>query len=125
MKCTCRCHYLDATCIQINGGVMTVTVEPQQTYLNYGHYVLVLCAIPQHTGIETVAIFDGFSTYPLIDTNGQPIVSGEMRSNTTYKVRYGSGGTLSTGTMPPHFTCYRDCLYCVEYSSQPTLPTQP
>lgn len=112
---------LESTSVVVDGDVMTVTVVPTQTYVGYKFYGFDLClALPAHTGVEPVAIADELGTYPLIDTNGQPVVSGQLRGHKRYRVRYGAGGALSSGTVAPHFTAYEG-LCRMEYSATAAL----
>ena len=121
-KCDCPI-FLDSISVDIEADEMIINIEPQQVYKNYKEYVLCLGAIPAHTGIEPVAIDDGVGSFPIIDNNGQPVVSGQFRPHKRYYICYGAGGELTSGTMPEHFTCPFDELYCMEYSSQAAIQT--
>jgi|GEM_PF-6022738 len=117
----CNCNKLESVSASVAGGVMTITVIPAQTFADYKFYGLLLCqALPAHVGTEPVAISDGTSSYAVIDTNGQPVVSGQLRGHKRCRVRYGAGGVLSAGAMPAHFTVY-DGLCCMEYSANAAL----
>lgn len=112
---------LESTAVSVTGGVMQITVIPLQMYRDYQFYPLHLClSLSEHTGTEPVSISDGVGVYPVVDTNGQPVVSGRLRGHHRYRIRYGAGGALSSGTMPAHFTVY-DGLCCMEYSSNAAL----
>lgn len=121
--CGCRhdCGKIESTSAAVAGGVLQVTVIPLQTYVDYKYYELALCqALPARMGTEPVTFFDGVNAYPVLDTNAQPVVSGRMRGHKCYRIRYGAGGTLSTGTMPAHFTVYEG-LCSMEYSANAAL----
>lgn len=123
--CNRGCCGIESTAAAVAGGIMTVTVIPLQSYTDYKYYPFDLClSLPERTGIEPVAISDGTNSYPLIDTNGQPVVSGRLRGHKRYRIRFGAGGTLSSGTMPAHFTVYEG-LCPMEYSSNAALQAPP
>ena len=121
----CGCKTIDSTAVAVSGGIMTITVVPLQQYDNYEAYMLCVGeALPPHTGIEPVDIFDGANIFPLLDSNAQPVVAGVMRGHRRYAVRFGAGGLISTGTIPPHLTCCHG-LCCMEYSSNAALQITP
>lgn len=126
--CDCRkheCQTLESTAAMVAGGVLQITVIPLQMFRDYEFYGFDLClSLPEHIGVEPVSISDGTNVYPTIDTNGQPVVSGRLRGHKKYRIRFGAGGTLSSGTIPPHFTFY-DGLCCMEYSSNAALQAPP
>lgn len=118
----CGCNRLESVSAVVAGGVMTITTIPAQTFVDYKFYPFDVClALPAHIGTEPTAISDGTNSYPLIDTNGQPVVCGKLRGHMCYRIRFGAGGLLADGTtMPAHFTVY-DGLCCMEYSSNAAL----
>lgn len=119
----CGCNRLESTAVTVSPAAMIVTVIPLQTYYDYKFYTLDLClALPPRTGVEPVSVTDGVGTFPLTDTNGQPVVSGQLRGHKRYRIRFGAGGALSTGSVVAHFTVY-DGLCCMEYSANAALQT--
>lgn len=125
MRNNCHCCEFESTAAAIVGTALQITIIPLQMYRDYKYYNLNLClSLPEHTGTEPVAIFDGVNSYPAIDTNGQPVVSGRLRGHKCYRIRFGAGGALSAGTIPAHFTFYNG-LCCMEYSSNAALQAPP
>lgn len=120
-NCHCRTPELESTGVTLAGGVMQISVIPLQQYRDYEGYTLDVCvALPPHIGTEPTNVTDGVGIYPLMDTNGQPVVSGQLRGHRWYHVTFGAGGALSSGSIPAHFTVC-DGLCCLEYSSNAAL----
>lgn len=118
---------LESTAVVVSGTIMQINIIPLQAFTNYKFYGLDVClSFPQNTGVETVSLNDGTNDYPLMDTNGQPVVSSRLRGHSRYRVRFGAGGALSSGSIPAHFTVYSE-LCPVKYSSNAAyqaVPTQ-
>lgn len=121
-NCGCQCApCLESISASVAGGVMQIAVIPLQAYYDYKFYGFDLClSLPAHIGTEPVSIFDGTNIYAVLDSNGQPVVSGRLRGHKRYRVRFGAGGDSSLGPIPPHFTVY-DGLCCMEYSANAAL----
>lgn len=106
-----RCHRY-RHCLEVENATLvigtsaTITMAPE-TYTNKDKYEFRYCVdFDGATGAEVLSINNGTTSYPVWDSDGEPVKIGRLRRGEVLRMTF-----ISTATA--HFTVDCCCLYCL------------
>lgn len=105
-------HHRYRHCLEVENAALvigtsaTITTAPE-TYTNKDIYELRYCVcFEDATGAEVLSINNGTTSYPVWDSDGEPVKIGRLRMGEVLKMTFIS-------TAPAHFVINCCCLYCL------------